>query len=626
VIGEKMANGKNGKKQKYAKFIKNFPWGWLLAIAVFYAMINILNTSTTGVPKEITYSEFFRTVKSEPQKIKSIVKIENEIEGEFTAGGKFKLTIPENDPELIKTIRENVSDFSVKPLRTFWAALLFNVGPVLLLIFFWWMMASRGEQMGNRIMSFGRIKPKLNTDKDTEKVTFNDVAGVDEAKEELKEVIEFLKDPKKFQKLGGKIPKGVLLVGPPGCGKTLIAKAVAGEASVPFFSISGSDFVEMFVGVGASRVRDLFEQGRRAAKATGSKGAIIFIDEIDAVGRLRFSGIGGGHDEREQTLNALLVEMDGFDSYQGLILIAATNRPDTLDPALLRPGRFDRNIVVNLPDIKGREEILKVHSRKVKLDPAVDLKSLAAQTPGFSGADLANLCNEAALLAARHNKETVEMIDFERSVERVLMGPEKKHRIMSKREREITALHESGHTLLSLLLPEVNPVKKVSIIPRGMAGGYTFTPPLEDRHYWTKRELFAEICMILGGRASEEININEVTTGAQNDLEQATALARRMICQFGMSDKLGNITLGKREGLVFLGKDLVEERNYSDDTARIIDEEIKHIVDDAYIKAKTILNNNIDKLKLLSSTLLEKETLNGEEIKKLLGIEKSDTV
>lgn len=621
-----MANGKKHKNLKNNKFLKNFPWGWIIAIAMFYILINLLNTSTTTVPKEISYGDFYHILKNEPRRIKAITKIENELEGDYAEGGKFKLHIPENDPDLIKMIRENVPDFTIKPLRTFWAALLFNVGPILLLILFWWMMANRGEQLGNRIMSFGRVKPKLNTDKDSERVTFSDVAGVDEAKEELKEVIEFLKDPKKFQKLGGKIPKGVLLVGPPGCGKTLIAKAVAGEAGVPFFSISGSDFVEMFVGVGASRVRDLFEQARRASKATGTKGAIIFIDEIDAVGRLRFSGIGGGHDEREQTLNALLVEMDGFDTYQGLILIAATNRPDTLDPALLRPGRFDRNIVVNLPDIKGREEILKVHSRKIRLDPKVDLQSLAAQTPGFSGADLANLCNEAALLAARHSKETVEMIDFEKSIERVLMGPEKKNRIMSQKEKEITALHESGHTLLSLLLPEVNPVRKVSIIPRGLAGGYTFTPPLEDRHYWTKRELLAEITMMLGGRASEDLTFNEVTTGAQNDLEQATAMARRMVCQFGMSDKLGNVTLGKREGLVFLGKDLVEERNYSDDTARVIDEEVKHIVDDAYLKAKNLLANHREQLKALSDVLLEKEVLDGEEVKRVTGIGKKDTV
>ena len=484
-------------------------------------------------------------------------------------------------------------------------------------------MASRGEQLGSRIMSFGKVKSKIQSE--TEKATFNDVAGVDEAKEELKEVIEFLKDPKKFQRLGGKIPKGVLLIGPPGCGKTLIARAVAGEAGVPFFSISGSDFVEMFVGVGASRVRDLFEQGRKAGKIEG-KGAIIFIDEIDAVGRLRFSGIGGGNDEREQTLNQLLVEMDGFDAQQGLILIAATNRPDTLDPALMRPGRFDRTIIVNLPDIRGREEILKVHTRKIKLAATVDLKSVASQTPGFSGADLANLCNEAALMAARNNKEAVEEIDLDKSVERVLMGPEKKSHIISKKEKEITALHESGHALLSLLLPEVNPLKKVSIIPRGLSGGYTFTPPLEDRHYWTKKELIAEITMMLGGRASEEINLNEVTTGAQNDLEVATSMARRMVTQFGMSDKVGNLTLGRREGLVFLGRDLMEERNYSEQTARIIDEEVKKITDDAYDKALNLLRSSKDKLRLLSDSLLEKEVLSGEEVKQILGIQKSDLV
>ncbi|MCX5708194.1 MAG: ATP-dependent zinc metalloprotease FtsH, partial [Candidatus Omnitrophica bacterium] len=422
-------------------------------------------------------------LKDSPAQIKSAVKTENIILGEFTNSTKFTVNIPENDPELLSLLRTNLNDFDVKPPRTLLAGILLNLLPVGLLIFFWWMMASRGEQIGNRIMSFGKVNPKIHSEKN-EKVTFNDVAGVDEAKEELKEVIEFLRDPKKFQKLGGKIPKGVLLVGPPGCGKTLIARAVAGEAGVPFFSISGSDFVEMFVGVGASRVRDLFEQGRKAGKASG-KGAIIFIDEIDAVGQLRFSGIGGGHDERNQTLNALLVEMDGFDTTQGLILIAATNRPDTLDPALLRPGRFDRNVIVNLPDIKGREEILVVHTRKLKLAPNVDFKSIASQTPGFSGADLANLCNEAALLAARFNKESIEIIDFEKSVERVLMGPEKKSRIMSVKEKEITAYHESGHSLLSLILPGVNPLKKVSIIPRGLAGGYTFTPPLEDRHYWT---------------------------------------------------------------------------------------------------------------------------------------------
>ncbi|MBL7151451.1 MAG: ATP-dependent zinc metalloprotease FtsH [Candidatus Omnitrophica bacterium] len=602
---------------------KRFPFGWILALIIFFIIINSYNMSLSGVPKEIAYSQFYNILKNQPQTIKSLTKVENRLEGEYSDNSKFFLYIPENDTVLLNLIRQSQLPFEVKPPRTFWVALIFNLGPILLLIFFWWMMASRGEQLGSRIMGFGKMQPKIHSEKDGDKATFNDVAGIDEAKEELTEVIEFLKDPKKFQRLGGKIPKGVLLVGPPGCGKTLIARAVAGEAGVPFFSISGSDFVEMFVGVGASRVRDLFEQGRKASKVSG-KGAIIFIDEIDAVGRLRFSGIGGGHDEREQTLNALLVEMDGFSTAQGIILIAATNRPDTLDPALLRPGRFDRHIIVNLPDIKGREEILKVHTRKIKISPSVDFKSLASQTPGFSGADLANLCNEAALLAARGNKETVEMIDLEKSIERVLMGPEKKSHIMSKREKEITALHESGHALLSLLLPEVNPLKKVSIIPRGLAGGYTFTPPLEDRHYWTKKELMAEITMMLGGRASEELNLKEVTTGAQNDLEMATQLARRMVTQFGMSDKLGNVTLGRRQGLVFLGRDLMEERNYSEETAHLIDKEVKQIVDDSYGKAKDLLQKNIDKLKILSQTLLEKEVLGDTEVRRLLGFAKED--
>jgi len=619
-----MANHKIPNPKKNNVF-RRFPIGWLLGIFIFYLLISSLNLSVTGIPREITYIDFYNTLKDSPDKIKSVVKTETILQGEFSDNSKFFLNIPENDSELLNLMRQNLKSFDVKPARTIWANLFYSLGPVLLLILFWWMMASRGEQLGNKVFSFGKVRTKVHSEKDGEKATFDDVAGVDEAKEELQEVIEFLKDPKKFQKLGGKIPKGVLLVGPPGCGKTLIARAVAGEAGVPFFSISGSDFVEMFVGVGASRVRDLFEQGRKAAKISG-KGAIIFIDEIDAVGRLRFSGIGGGHDEREQTLNALLVEMDGFDTAQGIILIAATNRPDTLDPALLRPGRFDRNIIVNLPDIKGREEILKVHVRKIKLSSSVNLKSIASQTPGFSGADIANLCNEAALLAARFNKDAVEMIDFEKSVERVLMGPEKRSHIMSKKEKEITAIHEAGHALLSLLLPEVNPLKKVSIIPRGLAGGYTFTPPFEDRHYWTRSELLAEIALMLGGRASEEINLNEVTTGAQNDLELATQMARRMVCQFGMSEKLGNITLGKREGLVFLGRDIMEEKNYSEETARIIDEEVKNIVNLAYIKSKDLLRQNNDKLKTLYNTLLEKEVLDGEEVKRLLAIEKSDLV
>ncbi len=618
-----MAN--NIHKSKENKILRRFPWLWLLVIVIFYLLINSLTIPMTGVPKEIPYSDFYGILKTSPEKIKSVAKIETMLQGEFNDNNKFFVNIPENDTELLSLMRQNLKHFEVKPARTLWANLLSIFGPMILLLFFWWMMAARGEQLGNRIMGFGKVRPKIHSEKEGEKVTFNnDVAGVDEAREELQEVIEFLKDPKRFQKLGGKIPKGVLLVGPPGCGKTLVAKAVAGEAGVPFFSISGSDFVEMFVGVGASRVRDLFEQGRKAGKISG-KGAIIFIDEIDAVGRLRFSGIGGGHDEREQTLNALLVEMDGFATEQGLILIAATNRPDTLDPALLRPGRFDRVIVVNLPDISGREAILKVHTRKIKLAPEVNLKVIAQQTSLFSGADLANLCNEAALLAARHNKEAVQQQDLEAAIERVIMGPEKKSRVMSKREKELTAIHEAGHAILSLLIPEVDPVTKVSIIPRGMTGGYTLTPPREDKGYHSKSELLGDITVALGGRVSEELNFGDITTGAARDLEVASQIARQMVCDYGMSERLGNITLGKSHGPLFLGRDLVEEKNYSDETAGIIDEEIKHIIDGCYQRAKKLIHESQEKLKLLANTLLEKEVLSGEEIKRMLGLVTLDT-
>jgi len=615
-----MANGNNPKSRKN-KVFKRFPFGWVFAVIIAYLIISSLNIPVTGIPKEMPYSEFYHLLNDSPDKIKSVTKIETVLQGDLIDGSKFFLNIPDNDEGLLSLMRKNLKNFDVKPPRTLWANLLFNLGPVLLLIFFWWMMAARGEQLGNRIMGFGKVQPKIHSDKGAEKVTFNDVAGVDEAQEELQEVIEFLKDPKRFQRLGGKIPKGVLLVGPPGCGKTLVAKAVAGEAGVPFFSISGSDFVEMFVGVGASRVRDLFEQGRKAARVSG-KGAIIFIDEIDAVGRLRFSGIGGGHDEREQTLNQLLVEMDGFATEQGLILIAATNRPDTLDPALLRPGRFDRIIVVNLPDITGREAILKVHTRKIKLAADVNLKIIAQHTAMFSGADLANLCNEAALLAARHNKEGVGQEELEAAIERVIMGPEKKSKVMSKREKELTAFHEGGHALLSLLIPEVDPVTKVSIIPRGMAGGYTLTPPREDKKYHAKKELLGNVAVLLGGRVSEELNFGDITTGAGHDLETATQIARQMVCDFGMSERLGNITLGRSHGPVFLGRDLIEEKNYSEETAKIIDQEIKRIVDESYQRAKNLIQENQEKLKLLAYTLLEKEVLSGEEVKKLTGIEK----
>lgn len=616
-----MANNKSNNKQnnKQNNKTKRPLIGWVLGILLVYMLVNSVNYSLTGVTQEISYGKFYSVLKNEPQKIKTLIKIETVLFGEFTDNSKFKLTIPDNDQELLRLIVNNVTNFEVKPAKTLFTEILFSLGPFILLIGFWWFMASRGEQLGNRIMGFGKVRPKMHNEKESAKVTFQDVAGVDEAKEELQEVIEFLKDPKRFQKLGGKIPKGVLLVGPPGCGKTLIAKAVAGEAGVPFFSISGSDFVEMFVGVGASRVRDLFEQGRKAAKVSG-KGAIIFIDEIDAVGRLRFSGIGGGHDEREQTLNQLLVEMDGFDTEKGLILIAATNRPDTLDPALLRPGRFDRVIVVNLPDIVGREAILKVHTKKIKLSADVDLKVIAQQTSLFSGADLANLCNESALLAARFNKEAVTQGEMEAAIERVIMGPEKKSKIMSKREKELTAYHEAGHVLLSLLLPEVNPMTKVSIIPRGMAGGYTLTPPREDKKYHSKTELLGNIAVALGGRVSEEVNLGDITTGAAHDLESATQIARQMVCDFGMSERLGNITLGKSHGPVFLGRDMIEERNYSDETARIIDEEIKHIIDSSYKRTKELILSNQAGLKLLAETLFEKEVLNVSQVKELLGI------
>lgn len=622
-----MANKLHNKNNNLIKnkILKRAPFGWLLAFIIFYLLITSLNISPAGVPQEYSYSKFYELLSKTPDTIESVTKTETILQGQLKDGSKFFVHIPENDTGLLDLMRKNLNKFEVKPPRTFLSNLFYSLGPVVLLIFFWWMMAARGEQLGNRIMGFGKSRARIHGEKEGERVTFSDVAGVDEAKDELQEVIEFLKDPRKFQKLGGKIPKGVLLVGPPGTGKTLLARAVAGEAGVPFYSISGSDFVEMFVGVGASRVRDLFEQGRKAAKTSG-KGAIIFIDEIDAVGRLRFSGIGGGHDEREQTLNALLVEMDGFAAEKGLILIAATNRPDTLDPALLRPGRFDRVIVVNLPDISGREAILKVHTRKIKLSPSVDLKRIAQHTSLFSGADIANLCNEAALLAARKNKEAVEQDDLEASIERVIMGPEKKSRIMSKREKELTAFHEGGHALLSLLITEVDPMTKVSIIPRGMAGGYTLTPPREDKKYHSKKELYGEITVALGGRASEELNFGDITTGAAHDLEWATSTARNMICDYGMSQRLGNVTLGKSHGPVFLGRDLVEERNYSDQTAKIIDEEVKNIIDESYVRAKKLIRENEDKLKILTQALLEKEVLSVEEVRLLLGMQEAQVL
>ncbi|MEK7849751.1 MAG: ATP-dependent zinc metalloprotease FtsH [Candidatus Omnitrophota bacterium] len=590
---------------------------WLLFImATFYLMGTFQNGAVTR--RELSYSEFYRVLKDNPSHLRSVSMTEDVLSGELTNGTRFFVNIPADDKDMLAVLRSNAPDFAVKPAKTMWTNLLFSLGPVILFIGFLWYFSYRGAEVGNRIWSFGKIKARVGGES-KEKVTFADVAGVDEAKEELQEVIEFLKDPKKFQRLGGKIPKGVLLVGPPGCGKTLIAKAVAGEANVPFFNISGSDFVEMFVGVGASRVRDLFEQGRKASKQFG-RGSIIFIDEIDAVGRLRFSGIGGGHDEREQTLNQLLVEMDGFDPQEGIILIAATNRPDTLDPALLRPGRFDRHVVIDRPDIKGREAILKVHSAKIKIGEDISLEDIARQTPGFSGADLANLCNEAALLAARYDKQSVGKKEMEAAIERVVAGPERKSRVISAKERKIVAYHEGGHSLVSLLIPEVDPLHKVSIIPRGVAAlGYTLQMPLQDRYIMTKSELLGRITVLLAGRASENLYFNEITTGSENDLDVATQMSRRMVCEFGMSEKIGYLTLGHREGLVFLGKNLSEERNYSDDTAKLIDTEIKAIIDTCYQRAKQLLSENMDKLTLLANTLLEKEVLDASEVKNLLG-------
>jgi len=617
---------RNGKKVpgKNSPLSSNL-WLWLgIIFAILIFMSQSSDLKSTNTPKDLSYSEFYTLLKNNPEtsQITSIEMTENQIEGTMSDGSKFKVIIPEKDETILGLIRENVPNFKILIPNTFWSSLIFSLGPILILILFFWFLSNRGAQMGNRLWSFSKSKAKMTAGKNG-KITFMDVAGVDEAKEELQEVIQFLKDPNKFERLGGKIPKGVLLVGRPGTGKTLLAKAVAGEADVPFFSLSGSDFVEMFVGVGASRVRDLFDQARKASKLAG-KGCIIFIDEIDAVGRLRFSGIGGGHDEREQTLNALLVEMDGFDTHGGLIVVAATNRPDTLDPALLRPGRFDRQIVVPLPDITGREAILKVHTKNIKLSDSVDLRKIAQQTVYFSGADLANACNEAALLAARKNKESVEHVEMQEAIERVTMGPEKKSRIVSKKDKEVTSYHEAGHALLSLLTEGADPFTKVSIIPRGMAGGYTITPPMEDKQTWGRKELVAKIIVALGGRAAEELFLKDITTGAQNDLQQATAIARAMICEYGMSSKLGTLTLGHHQGQLFLGRDMIEQKNYSEDTAKAIDQEIRSLISKSYDTAKKLLSDNKEKINALVDRLKEKEVLDVDEVKALIGIASSE--
>lgn len=596
---------------------------WVVLLLIFLIFMS-QNESVTSVraPKELTYSEFYSTLltNKETGKIHALELIEsteNKLQGTFSDGTGFVLNIPREDTELLNIIRENVPNFKVVVPQIFWSQMFFSFMPILLIITFIWFLSHRGAQMGNKIWSFGKSRATMSKGKG--QITFQDVAGVDEAKEELQEVIEFLKDPKRFERLGGKIPKGVLLIGPPGTGKTLLAKAVAGEADVPFLSLSGSDFVEMFVGVGASRVRDLFEQGRKASMSSG-KGAIIFIDEIDAVGRLRFAGIGGGNDEREQTLNALLVEMDGFTNQSGLIMIAATNRPDTLDPALMRPGRFDRQVVVGLPDINGREGILKVHSKGLKLAMDINLRKVAQQTVYFSGADLANVCNEAALLAARKNKEAVGMDEFFAAVERVTMGPEKKSRAISRKEKETTAYHEAGHALLSLLIEEVDTFTKVSIIPRGMAGGYTLTPPTEDKHYLNKKELLGQMTVLLGGMIGEEIHAGDTSTGVSNDLERVAQIARHMVCVYGMSETLGPLSYGQRDHMRFLGRDILENKEYSDLTAQKIDEEVRRLVQQAHDRGKKLLIEHRDKLELMARRLIEKEVMDIDEARQILGI------
>ncbi|MBN1406021.1 MAG: ATP-dependent zinc metalloprotease FtsH [Candidatus Omnitrophica bacterium] len=597
---------------------------WIVVIFLSIYLMRNFSSAVEGMPVTLMYGKFYNMVENNRQApaIKSATLTENKVRGFLAAGGRFEVEIPTNDPDVIKLMRSNIDEFNVEPLRTFWANVFYSMAPTLFFFGLLWFFVFRGAQgggPGGRIWSFGKSRATL-VSGNRLKITFDNVAGVNEAKEELQEVVEFLKDPKKFQSLGGKIPKGVLLMGPPGCGKTLLAKAVSGEAGVPFFSLSGSDFVEMFVGVGAARVRDLFEQAKKSARSS-QKGAIIFIDEIDAVGRQRFAGIGGGHDEREQTLNALLAEMDGFSTEVGVILVAATNRPDVLDPALLRPGRFDRQIVVDRPDIKGREAILKVHVKDIKLAKDMDLFSIAQQTSGFSGADLANLVNEAALLAARRLKKEVTISELEESIERVMAGPERKSKVIDKDEKKIVAYHESGHALLALLFPGTEKLHKVSIIPRGAAAlGYTLQKPLQDKYLRSRNELMNGITIALGGRASEELIFIDITTGAHNDLEVVTELARRMVCDFGMSEKLGHLTFGRRHEQIFLGRDITEERNYSEQTAQEIDREVRGIVDECYRRAKDTLTVNKDKLIKLAEALIEKEVLEVKEVTEIVGI------
>jgi len=587
-------------------FYKNLAL-WLVISLMMIMLFQVFKQPESG-SVSVSYSDFLSMVDNE-----SVIQVT--IQGDSISGisarGAFKTFAPK-DPELIKLLRSKGVKITAKPEEdTSWFHVFLSWVPMLLLIGVWIFFMRQMQVGGGKALSFGKSRARLMSD-DQEKVTFDDVAGIDEAKEELQEIIEFLRDPKKFTRLGGRIPKGVLLIGAPGTGKTLLARAIAGEAGVPFFSISGSDFVEMFVGVGASRVRDLFVQGKKNAPC------IIFLDEIDAVGRHRGAGLGGGHDEREQTLNQLLVEMDGFESNEGVILISATNRPDVLDPALLRPGRFDRQVVVPVPDIKGREGILKVHVKRKVLSDDADIPILARGTPGFTGADLENMVNEAALLAARRGKDKVEMVDLEDAKDKVMMGTERRSMIISDEEKKITAYHEAGHTLVARLLPDTDPIHKVTIIPRGRALGLTQQLPIDEKHTYPKDYLMSNICILMGGRAAEKIVLNSQTTGAGNDIEKATDLARKMVCDYGMSDNLGPVAFGKKEEQIFLGREIAQHRDYSELTAQKIDDEVRSIVTGSYEKTSRLIKDNVETLHRMANALLEKETLDSNDIDKIM--------
>lgn len=592
---------------------------WIVIILLGFLFFQVFNQPDLS-QKKIGYSSFLDHVQAGD--VREVTIKENQISGKFYEGrgnpkakGEFETVSPPNDDELVKLLRANNVEFNAEAKEESWyIMLLANWFPMLLLIGVWVFFMRQIQVGGGKALSFGKSKARL-MEEGPSKVTFADVAGVDESKHELEAVVQFLKDPKKFTRLGGRIPKGVLLVGPPGTGKTLLARAVAGEAGVPFFSISGSDFVEMFVGVGASRVRDLFVRGKKNAPC------IIFIDEIDAVGRHRGAGLGGGHDEREQTLNQLLVEMDGFEMNEGVILIAATNRPDVLDPALLRPGRFDRTVVVPLPDIKGREAVLKVHAAKVPLDEAVSLETLARGTPGFSGADLANLVNEAALYAALKDSEKVSMEHFEYAKDKIMMGVERRSLVLNEKERKVSAVHEAGHALIAKLLPHADPVHKVTIVPRGVALGLMQQLPQDEKHTYAREYWQDRICIAFGGRAAEELVFGEITTGATGDIQQATAIARKMVCEWGMSDKLGPLAYGRRDEAIFLGKEFGHQRDYSEETAHAIDDEVRGIVETQLVRARQLLGEHRRELDALTEALLEKETLDAKQVDQILGLQ-----